>query len=101
MLERPFDGRDTLLAQLTTARVRTIDEEGSLRFEGAEQTVHYSNPVTARGVDEDNVPIEMLLLVGKDGRINELDIWKGDGSPIKQKPTASSLEILLGAPGRS
>jgi hypothetical protein len=98
MLEEPFEGRGALRAQLKHARVRTIDPGGSLEFEVPESSSdppHYSNPVIARGVDEDQVPIEMLLLVDEEGRIAELDVWKGDGSVIKKLPPVASLQILV------
>ena len=95
MLEQPFDGRDALREQLARARVRRVDDEGSLSIEGATPTEHYWPAVTARGEDADGIAIEMILLVGDDDRINELDVWKGDGSPIKQMPKPSALEIWL------
>jgi len=99
MLQEAFDGRDALLTQLASARVRTIDEEGSVQFDAplvdTSQGPRYRNPVVARGQDQDGIPIEMVLLVGEDGRINELDIWKGDGSAIRKRPKASSLQIVI------
>lgn len=95
MLQEAFTGRDALREQLSGARVRTIDEEGSLRFEGSADTAGYWNPVIARGEDRDGIPIEVLLLVDEDERLNELDIWKGDGSPITRKPEPANLQILV------
>src|SRR5947208_14859672 len=98
MLQEPVEGRDELRAQLNSARVRTIDETGSLRFQASANSGADQNPVIARGEDQDRIPIEMLLLVGEDGRIAELDIWKGDGSPIERRPEPSSLRILIRSP---
>jgi hypothetical protein len=74
LLEPPFQGRDELLAQLTGARVQTIDEYGSLSFEVSapfRAEVRNRVPVYAQAEDADGMTIEVLLHV-VEGKLNEL-----------------------------
>ena len=103
MLADPFPGAHELRQQAAAARVRSIDAEGSIAFDSAADVpagTGYQSPVTAIAEDEDGVQIEMGLLV-RDGKLSELDVWKGDGSPIKKWPSAARVQVLVTVPGYS
>jgi len=95
MLSQPFVGRDALLAQLSGASVKTIDEDGSLSIKvtaGAPAGIPIRVPVTAHTEDVDGMWMELLLHV-VNGRLHELEIWRGDLAPVKRWPSASNLEL--------
>ncbi|WP_374710308.1 DUF6984 family protein [Paraburkholderia terricola] len=75
--------------QLTHCTVRLIDEDGSFELRVEESA---SAPVTSRvptelyGPDTDGVQISVLLHVVQ-GRCQEIEVYKIDGSPIRQMPT--------------
>jgi hypothetical protein len=52
MLSEPFPGRDELLAQLSGAKVRTIDEDGSLSFLATNAV--RANPSSCSGIGPDH-----------------------------------------------
>ncbi len=92
LLECEFPGRDELRQQAKSVRAKLIDEydddHNSLAL-----SVHspiladteYRVPVEGEYLDADGVPICILLHV-VDGRLNELEIFKADGSTIKNPP---------------
>jgi hypothetical protein len=96
LLSREFPGRDEVANQLKNARVRTIDEYGSLEILPSPPTTPASVTqrvaVEAQGADADDVPIHVLLHV-VDGRVAELQIHKADGAPIRVMPAAHNFEI--------
>lgn len=95
LLEEPFPGQAEIKLQLTHAQVRQIDPDGSLEFRvssGPNATVTDRVPVVAEYDDDDGVPVQILLHV-VDGKISELDIWKGDGSPIRERLKVVGLRI--------
>ena len=103
MLQEPFPRADELRRQLASARVKTLDDDGSLGFDTATDVTPgtgYESPVTAVGQDQDGVHIEMGLLV-QDGKLSELDVWKGDGSAIHKWPSVSDVQVLITVPGYS
>ena len=51
-------------------------------------------PVEARAYDEDCVPIEALLHV-VDGQLNELELVKADGTPIKHFPEPHDFKVTV------
>ncbi|HZK91190.1 MAG TPA: hypothetical protein VFC56_13675 [Stellaceae bacterium] len=82
-----------LREQLTTARASQIDDEGSLRLDVTSPVVADIQdrvPVTATFDDTDNIPIYLLLHV-IEGKLAELEIYKGDGSRIIARPTPERL----------
>ncbi len=96
LLSVDFPGRTELEEQITSARVRTIDAEGSIRF--ADTTtrsadVVYRVPVEAEGLDVDGIPLHALLHV-VDGKVYELEFYKADSSPIMQWPNVETLEVF-------
>ena len=97
LLELDFEGRDAIAQQVRNAQVREIDEFGSIEFKVDENTdraaVTQRVPVEGEANDSDGVPIWIILFV-VDGRIDELEICKADGTAIVKKPLPSDLQIL-------
>ncbi len=85
-----FPGRAEVKDQLVHCTVRLLDEDGSLELRVEDSA---SAPVTSRvptelyGPDADGVQISVLLHVVQ-GRCQEIEIYKVDGSPIRQMPTS-------------
>ena len=86
------------MAQLTKdIEVRCIDDEGSLELRSKKlgaAAVTKRIPVEAEAKDQDGVDIHMLLHV-VDGRPAELEIFKDDGSSIKELPEPSAFELIV------
>jgi hypothetical protein len=102
LLSADFKGRDELQKQVNTARVRTIDREGSISFEvkpdTAPASVEQRVPAETMYRDEDGVPVGVLLHV-VDGRLHEMEVYKADGSDIKVRPAIGLLAGDERAPG--
>lgn len=96
LLAVSFPGDEQLREQLKTARVTTIDSDGSLRFWGAKKggsAASHIVPVEGYARDRDGIPIQVLLHV-VEGRLDELEIFKTDGSPVVLMPPASAFTIV-------
>ncbi len=103
LMEADFPGRDELASMLDQVRVRTIDELGSLELRtqaGGEAPVAKTIPVEAEAQDEDGCLIHVLLHV-VDGRPVELEIFKDDGSRVRQMPSPSAFDLLVLPPAPS
>src|SRR4051812_7126096 len=78
LLQVDFVGRGELRLQLNGARVRQIDDDGSLEFEpsvaAVPALVTKRVPVEAEGVDIDGIGLHVLLHV-VEGTIKELEIY--------------------------
>ena len=98
LLEPEFPGANELRQQLSGARVRTIDSEGSLELAVSSGPVARADSVVMNGtyLDLDGVPVEILVHV-RDGRLAELEIYKADGTPIRRRPEPLGLELFVGA----
>lgn len=74
--------------------VGEIDNEGSIKFVGNHTpSPHEGLPVEAHFIDTDGVPVyAQVFVVGK--RVDELEIYKADGSPILRKPRPEDWTIL-------
>lgn len=97
LLEANFPGRDELVQLLRDFQVRVIDDEGSLELRSqsaAIAPVVKRIPVEAEAKDRDGVDIHLLLHV-VNGRPTELEIFKDDGSPVKQMPAPSAFELIV------
>ena len=96
ILEKEFRGRDALREQVALARVRTVDEMGSIEIDvpGDVGSDAFPGvvPVYARVPDADGFEIEIQLFV-RDGKLSELLMSKEDGSAILQFPVGSGLRI--------
>jgi len=97
LLEADFPARNELAPMLSELLVRTIDDDGSLELQsqisGAAAVVKRI-PVEAEAMDEDQIVIHVLLHT-KDGRPSELEIFREDGSPVRQMPPASKFELIV------
>jgi hypothetical protein len=96
LLSEGFAGRDEISSQVRSSRVRQIDKEGSLEFlvsGGPMVTSGFRIPVEGWFEDTDGMLVHVLLHVVS-GRINELEIYKDDGSQIVQMAEPSRLTIF-------
>jgi hypothetical protein len=96
LLEKAFPGRDEICEQMKKCLVRIIDEEKSLEFiveANVKAKVKRRIPVEAEIQDADGVLIHILLHI-VDGKLNELEIYKEDGSPIIEHPDPSKLNVV-------
>lgn len=90
------DGRDTASAQVEKYLVREIDEEGSLKFAhnaASAQLEQKKFPVEAQCQDADGVWIHALLFL-VDSKVDELEIYKDDSSPIVRMPKPEDWELF-------
>jgi hypothetical protein len=94
----PFDGRGELLKQLDSATARRIEEYndnyGSIELHVAVPVcadVQYRVPVEAEYLDDDGVPVWVLLHV-RNGVMCELEICRADGRPLISPPKPERLE---------
>ncbi len=76
--------------------VKELDREGSLEFVRDLESQHMEQskfPVEAQYQDKDGMWIHALLFV-VDKKVDELEIYKDDSSPITQMPKPEEWEIL-------
>src|SRR5499433_1494128 len=96
LLEEAFPGRDEIGEQMKNCLVRAIDEDKSLEFlvkSDVKAKVKKRIPVEAEFEDADGVLIHILVHV-IDGKVNELEIYKEDRSPIIESPDPSRLKVV-------
>lgn len=96
----PFKGRDQLRKQLeaTTARriVEYRDNYGSIELRvsnGAPSSAQYRVPVEAQYLDDDGIPVWVLLHINREGFLCELEIVRADGKPLTSTPAPERLEV--------
>ena len=97
ILSLPFEGRDELIDQVASAKVRTIDSDGSIEISPRvrrRSPVPLRVPVIADTQDADGVPIRILLHV-VNGVAEELEIFRGDDSPIQAEINPSRIKAWL------
>jgi uncharacterized protein DUF6984 len=89
LLSKGFSGRDELVAQLQSAMVRPIDDEGSLKIRASGPQAPVKRRVPVEGCYFDNEtadnfgPAINLLVHVIDGMLDELEVYKDDGSEIR------------------
>ena len=95
----PFDGREQLRRQLASTTARLIgeyhDNYGSIALPVAHPVpagVRYRVPVEAEYLDDDGVPVWVLLHVDCEGVMCELEICRADGRPLISPPTPQRIE---------
>ena len=96
LLESEFPGRDELRRQLESTRARQIFDDGTLELRvdsGPLATVKNRVPIEAQCPDGDGVMIHLLLHVVH-GMMDELEVFKEDGSKSLCVPTADKLTVL-------
>ena len=94
----PFEGRNELLKQLDSTSARLIsdyqDNYGSIEprvTDSIPANVRYRVPVEAEYLDDDGVPVWVLLHV-RDGVMCELEICRADGGSLISAPIPEQLE---------
>ena len=97
-LSQPFSGSNEIAEQISTASVRTIDQDGSLEIQSTSPAlatgVKARVPVEAEVEDEDGVCIHFLLHVVF-GRASELEVYKEDGTEIRSLPEVHALRVAI------
>ena len=95
----PFEGRDQLRKQLDSTTARLIvehnDNYGSIQLRVADPVpanVLCRVPVEAEYLDDDGIPVWVLLHVDGGGVMRELEICRADGKPLITPPMADRLE---------
>jgi hypothetical protein len=98
LLTATFPGKDAISKQLESCLVKRIDGEGSLELKPNDLVkpakVEKRIPVEAQGRDNDGIYVHFLLHVNE-GVVKELEIYKDDGSPIKQMPQPDHLQVIV------
>jgi uncharacterized protein DUF6984 len=107
LLEANFDGAAALRLQLDGIRISgPFDADGSVRLDttiGPAAIVRYNIPVEGTFLDADGVTAHALLHVDGQGRMEELELYKDDGSSVRQLPAPGELTIFTpySDPGKS
>jgi hypothetical protein len=88
-------GRGALLEHARGTLVRTIDSYGSFEFELRASDRSNTTPralIEAQTTDLDGVPIDIILFT-VNGKLDDLEISKADGTAIARPPVPSSLDV--------
>jgi hypothetical protein len=97
LLEPVFPGRDELSQQLKTAKVRTIDEDGSLEFSISSNTkadhVKYVVPTEGEYEDPDGITVHVLLHVAGD-KAKELEFYREDNARVQTWPDPGKVRVF-------
>jgi hypothetical protein len=97
LLEPEFPGRDELVQQLETAKVRRIDDDGSLEFliSSAIKADHvkYVIPTEGEYEDPDGITVHVLLHMSGD-KVKELEFFREDNAQVKSWPDPASLRVF-------
>jgi hypothetical protein len=96
----PFDGRDQLREQLESTTARLIPEHhdnyGSVELHvsnGPPSKGRYRVPVEGQYLDDDGIPVWLLLHINREGFMCELEIVRADGKPLISTPPPERFEI--------
>jgi hypothetical protein len=97
LLAAGFPGRDELSKQIDSSKVRTIDEGGSLEFSVVSTVnaddVKYRVPAEGEYEDSDGIIVHVLLhVVGS--KVQELEFFREDNSPVQTWPDASLVRVF-------
>jgi hypothetical protein len=96
LLDREFPGRDELRLQLDSVVAQQVYDDGTLALRvpsGEPAAVKGRVPTEGSCPDVDDVRIHVLLHV-VNGMMDELEIFKEDGSDIVRSPTADALVLV-------
>lgn len=96
----PFDGRDQLREQLESTTARLIpdyhDNYGSIELHvsnGPPSSGRYRVPVEGQYLDDDGIPVWLMLHINREGFLCELEIVRADGKPLISIPRPERLEV--------
>jgi hypothetical protein len=95
LLDPKFPGRDELREQLGSVSAQQVYEDGTLSLRvssGQPAAVKHRVPTEGSCSDSDGVMIHVLLHV-VNGMMDELEIFKEDGTDIMRPPTAHALDL--------
>lgn len=97
LLSPPFPGRNGIREQLRDAKVRQIDEDGSLEFlvsaDARLDDVKYVVPTEGEYKDSDGMTVHVLLhVVGH--KVTELELYREDNARVRTWPDADSVEVF-------
>ena len=99
LLSVPFQGRDQVRDQARSARVRWISNAAApaliIQPSAESKTANVSTrvPTDATGRDSDGGEIFFLLHV-VDGRLSEIEVYRGDGEPIQKFPPPETVKVM-------
>lgn len=93
-------GRDELVLQIQAALVKEYCSHCPSvyfvvdRLLAPEFPLPQTVPVVAQGKDTDGMFLEILLHL-REGFLDQLELWRGDGGPIRDLPDTSTLKVEL------
>jgi hypothetical protein len=97
LLAPEFPGRDELVLQLETAKVRTLDEDGCLEFSVSSniraEHVKYRVPTEGEYEDPDEMTVHVLLHV-VDHKAKELEFFREDNAPRRTWPDPDLVRVF-------
>lgn len=97
LLEEDFPGRDAILQQIRSSRVKEWDDRnGSLQFDVGPSPLALTTsriPVEGEFEDVDGVTIHILLHV-VNGHVKDLEVYKDDSSEVIKLPKAEQLRLF-------
>ena len=102
LLSEEFPGHTDLLAQIPSLQLVAIcsdcpSAEFTLAAPARLADTHERVPVEARGLDEDGVPIHLLVHV-KDGAVSGIEVFREDGAVVREMPPLASLVVESSGP---
>jgi hypothetical protein len=95
LLGHPFEGSDVLRDELSRVMAEPVDRDGSVKLitaDGPNAPVNMRVPVEGEAQDIDGIFIHVLLHV-VDGHLAELEMFKDDGSTIKNLDALRCLNV--------
>jgi len=100
LLEHRFDGQDQLREQLKSTTARLIleyhDNYGSIELSvsnGPPASCRKRVPVEGQFLDDDGIPVWLILHVNREGFMCEFEVVRADGKPLISTPTPERLEV--------
>ena len=96
LLEKHFPGRDAIAEQLNTALVEPIDANGSLKVfvnSDVNTVTEFRIPAEGEVEDIDGTTIHLLLHI-VNGKVDELEVYKDDGSAVIKMPDPKHLRLF-------
>ena len=100
LLSHRFDGQDQLRGQLESTTARLIveykDNYGSIELHvsnGPPSSGRYRVPVEGQYLDDDGIPVWLMLHIDHEVFMCELEIVRADGKPLISTPRPERLEV--------
>jgi hypothetical protein len=110
---RPSQGRSlrpiecALIEKMLAAKSATLSSTlvedmqdggmGSIRFLSPSKSSRQLGKAVARAeyMDEDGIPVSIVVNVDQDGELYEVDFWKVDFSPLRRYPKVSEIKSQI------